>query len=74
MRLDQMVVGQKGVITRTGTNKDLERRFIDLGFTLGTLVECVLKAPSGDPTAFSIRGAVIAIRKKDMTGMEIKEN
>ena len=38
---------------------------MDIGAINGTLVECVLKSPCGDPKAYLIRGAVIAIRDED---------
>lgn len=41
------------------------RRLLDLGLTEGTWVTCVQKAPSGDPSAYLIRGAVVALRRAD---------
>lgn len=41
------------------------RRLLDLGLTEGTWVTCVQKAPSGDPAAYLIRGAVVALRRAD---------
>ena len=49
------------------------RRLNDLGLTKGTIVECVPKAPFGDPKAFRIRGAVIASRSCDCGGIETEE-
>ena len=49
------------------------RRLSDLGLTKGAIVECVLKAPFGDPTAYRIRGAVIAIRSCDCGEIETEE-
>jgi len=41
------------------------QRMLDLGFIPGSKI-CVLQtAPLGDPTAYSIRGSVIALRKRD---------
>jgi DtxR family Mn-dependent transcriptional regulator len=39
------------------------RRMMDLGVLPDTLVEVEMKSPSGDPTAYRIRGALIALRK-----------
>ena len=52
------------------------RRFLDIGLTENTLVECVGVSPLGDPAAYAIRGAVIAIRKTDSKNILItgKEN
>ena len=49
---------------RTGTYGRVVR-FMDIGLVEGTLVECLRKSPAGDPKAYLIRGAVIAIRKED---------
>ena len=38
---------------------------LDLGITEGTRIQSLMHSPSGDPTAYIIRGAVIALRKKD---------
>ena len=40
------------------------RRFMDLGILPGTLVTAELAAPGGDPVAYRIRGALIALRKE----------
>jgi ferrous iron transport protein A len=38
---------------------------LDLGLILDTMVEALLKSPGGDPVAYSIRGAVIALRSEE---------
>lgn len=41
------------------------RRMLDLGLIKGTKVQCLRQSPSGDPTAYEIRGAVIALRSEE---------
>ncbi|HAW70162.1 MAG TPA: ferrous iron transport protein A [Firmicutes bacterium] len=41
------------------------RRLMDLGLIPGTIVESIRRSPSGDPTAYGIRGAVIALRAEE---------
>lgn len=41
------------------------RRFLDLGFTIGTDVISAFSSPSGDPVAYIVRGTVIALRNED---------
>jgi len=41
------------------------RRMLDLGLVIDTVVEALRKSPSGDPTAYEIRGAVIALRSEE---------
>lgn len=40
------------------------RRLMDLGLLQGTKIEVVMESASGNPIAYRIRGAVIALRKK----------
>jgi len=49
----------------------MRRRLQDIGLIEGTLVACVLKSPWGDPTAYRIRGALIALRGSDAAGVLI---
>ena len=43
----------------------IRRRLMDIGLTENSEVECVGKSPMGDPRAYLICGAVIAIRASD---------
>jgi len=43
----------------------IRRRFLDLGLISGTEVKALTQSPSGDPVAYLIRGAVIALRSED---------
>lgn len=43
----------------------MKRRLQDLGLVEGTRVICVQKSPFGDPVAYAVRGAVIALRGED---------
>ena len=40
------------------------RRLLDLGIVPGTRVAAELRSPSGDPSAFRVRGALIALRRE----------
>ena len=43
----------------------LRRRLFDLGLIPQTLVSCCFAAPAGSPMAFTVRGAVLALRTRD---------
>lgn len=43
----------------------MRRRLQDIGLIEGTTIECLQKSPAGDPVAYLIRGAVIALRAED---------
>ena len=40
------------------------RRLMDLGVVPDTVIEAEMRSPSGDPTAYRIRGAIIALRRE----------
>ena len=42
----------------------MRRRLQDIGLIEGTTVECVQKSPAGDPVAYGIRGAIVALRSE----------
>jgi Fe2+ transport system protein FeoA len=69
--LDQLQPNQTATVTglsATGLNR---RRMLDLGIVPGTLIEVALKSPLGDPVAYRIRGAVIALRKLQARDIQI---
>lgn len=53
----------------------MRRRLQDIGLTNEAKVKCIGKSPPGDPKAYLIKGAVIAIRSKDSADViiEIRE-
>lgn len=46
-------------------DEGMRRRLMDIGLTQDTEIECLGKSPCGDPSAYLIRGAVIALRHED---------
>ena len=62
--LDTLAPGQKAVV-KDLTCEGLERRrLMDLGILPGTVIEPELKSPLGDPTAYLVRGTLIALRRE----------
>ncbi|MCD6425297.1 MAG: metal-dependent transcriptional regulator [Anaerolineales bacterium] len=62
--LDSLQPGQTGVVTGISSlSRGVERRrLFDLGITPGTPIDVEMVNPGGDPTAYRIRGSVIALR------------
>ena len=48
------------------------RRLLDLGLVPGTEVSAVMRSPTSDPTAYRIRGAVIALRREQADLVQIE--
>lgn len=57
--------GQRAEVRKLLASGSMRRRLQDIGLIEGTQVECVQKSPGGDPIAYLIRGAVIALRSED---------
>ncbi len=71
--LNEIAVGESAEVLRLLTHGSMRRRLLDIGLTEGTVVECVGRSPAGDPAAYLIRGAVIAIRSEDCCDILIQE-
>lgn len=57
--------GESARVTSLLNTGTIKRRLQDLGLVEGTRVQCIQKSPWGDPVAYGIRGAIIAIRSED---------
>ncbi|NLL76842.1 MAG: ferrous iron transport protein A [Clostridiales bacterium] len=63
--LNTLKPGEKGRICGFSLAEDITRRLQDMGLVRGVNVECAYRSPFGDPTAYLVKGAVIAIRSKE---------
>jgi DtxR family Mn-dependent transcriptional regulator len=73
-RLSELALGRRArVVAMAPTLRAPERRrLLDLGLIPGTLVQAELRSPSGDPTGYRIRGAVIALREDQAAQIQIE--
>jgi len=73
-QLSNLRPGEKGkVINITRTSRGSERRrFLDLGILPGTVITAEMASPSGDPTAYRIRDALIALRREQAALIRIE--
>jgi Fe2+ transport system protein FeoA len=64
--LSQLKLGQTAKVTGLShlCRGAERRRFLDLGILPGTVIRAEMISPSGDPTAYRIRGALIGLRKE----------
>jgi len=49
------------------------RRFMDLGILPGTKITAEMRSPGGDPTAYIIRGALIALRREQANLIHVRK-
>ncbi len=67
--LNTLKKGETGVVQNLGAAGAIRRRLQDIGLIPGTQVQCLGVSPMGDPAAYFIRGAVIALRGEDAAGV-----
>lgn len=60
--LNELPLGEKARVKSLEASGLDRRRMLDLGIINNTVIEALQKSPSGDPIAYLIRGAVIALR------------
>ena len=65
MTLNELNLNSTGFIKELRCSDGVKRRLLDLGLIEGTKITPIFVSPSGDPTAFEVRGSVIAIRIED---------
>ena len=70
--LDKLQMNRNAKIDSLNCNSNIKRRLLDLGFVPDTNIKPILKSVSGDPTAFEIRGTIIALRKEDTINIFVK--
>lgn len=63
--LCDMKPGEQACVKQLLCGGSLRRRLLDMGLIEHTPVECLGHSPAGDPSAYLIRGAVIALRAED---------
>ncbi len=69
--LGQISVGESAEVFEINSDAAMRRRFLDIGLTCGTQIKCLHQSPCGDPRAYLIRGAVIAIRNSDANDITV---
>lgn len=72
--LNFLPIGKKAKVKTLTSDGTIRRRMLDLGLISDTEVEALQKSPSGDPTAYHIRGAVIALRSDEASKIMVEAN
>lgn len=63
--LSAIKVGDRARVTELLVEGLIRRRLLDLGLLPGTEVGAVMTSPLGTPTAYEIRGSMLALRLED---------
>ena len=73
MTLNDLKIGQSGIITAVGGEGALRLRLLDMGLIPKTRVRVQKVAPMGDPIQIQVRGYELTIRREDARKIALKE-
>ena len=73
MTLNDLKIGQSGIITAVGGEGALRLQLLDMGLIPKTRVRVQKVAPMGDPIQIQIRGYELTIRREDAQRIEIRK-
>lgn len=71
--LDRLPIGRAARVASLAAEGPMRRRMLDLGLIRGTRIEPLYASPAGNPVAYLIRGAVIALRSDVSAGVLVTE-
>ena len=72
MMLNELQPGGRATVKALYCDGAMSRRLRELGLIAGTPVTCLGRSPLGDPAAYAIRGAVIALRDAEGRKIEVE--
>ena len=64
--------GQHGVVVRLQGDAGLRHQLLEMGFTKGTVVEFIRRAPLGDPIDLRLRGYHLSLRHDEANAVVVK--
>ena len=73
MTINDLQIGEQGVISRVGGEGALRLRLLDMGLIPGTKVRLHKVAPMGDPIQIQVRGYELTIRRDDARLIDVEE-
>ena len=73
MTINDLKIGQSGIIATVGGEGALRLRFLDMGLIPGTKVTLQKVAPMDDPIQLHLRGYELTIRREDAKQITLKE-
>ncbi len=72
IQMNRLSQGQTATVLSLSAQGSMRRRLQDMGLIAGTEVECVGISPLGDPAAYLIRGALVALRGRDAADILVR--
>lgn len=73
MTINDLKIGDSGIIDKVGGEGPLRLRFLDMGLIPGTAVTLQKIAPMDDPIQIHLRGYELTIRREDAKKITLRE-
>lgn len=70
--LTSLPIGDLAEVVSVNIEGFSRNRLLDLGLTPASRVEAVRRSPGGDPVAYKIRGAIIALRSEESSQITVR--
>ncbi len=70
--LTRLPIGGMAQVINVAAAGATRNRLLDLGLVPTTIVEAIRKSPAGDPVAYRIRGAIIALRAEESRQIRVR--
>jgi ferrous iron transport protein A len=71
--LDQAPIGRLVQVVSVVGDDGIARRLADLGLRTGVVVECLRRAPLGDPSVFELCGYQLCLRRTESARVRVVE-
>lgn len=65
--------GEQATVLALNTSGLNRRRMMDLGILPGTTITAEMRSPLGDPTAYRVRGSLVALRREQAQDIHIEK-
>jgi Fe2+ transport system protein FeoA len=70
--LNQLLPGEKGIVSKVIGTGPIHRRMIDMGIVPGTAIKVEKFAPLGDPMEIKVKGFNLSLRKSEAAMIQIE--
>lgn len=71
--LNKLPLNQTGIVKEIIGDNQIKRRMLDLGIINGTEITALFQSPSGEPRAYLIKGATIALREESARQVSVQK-
>ena len=71
MTLDQLQIAEAAIVQQLNCSSAQRKQLLSMGFTPGTRIELIRRAPLGDPLEFHLRGYHVSLRSSEAQQIEV---